>query len=336
MTAALETTYLGLPLANPLIASSSPITGSVDSLQRLEDSGVGAVVLPSLFEEQVEHEGMELQRLAEFGAWSFPEALSGFHPAIDSYHLAADATMHLLAQAKEALTVPVIASVNGVTPGGWVRYAEQLQNEGADAIELNIFLIPTDPAATAVDVENRYTDLVAAVREQLSIPLAVKIGPYFSSTANMAERLVEAGADALVLFNRFYQPDIDLEEMEVVPNLHLSEADELRLPLRWVAILAGIVDCDLAVTSGVHSAEDALKAVAVGADVAMMASALLRLGPTHVTSVLEGMRIWLDEHGYDSIDQLRGSMSLESAPDAAAFTRANYMDMLVNYTTDVP
>ena len=332
MSASMETTYLGQVLRNPLVASASPLTGGIESLRRLEDAGIGAVVLPSLFEEQVEHEGMELQRLAEFGAESFAEALGGYHPDVGGYNIAVDAALRLVVEAKEALSVPVIASLNGTSAGGWVRYAEQLANAGADALELNVYLIPTNPSTTGAEVENRYTDVVAAVREQVSLPLAVKIGPYFSSTANMAGRLVEAGADGLVLFNRFYQPDIDLEELRVVPNLQLSEPDDIRLPVRWVAVLSDFLACDLAVTSGVHGADDVLKACLVGADVAMMTSALLKYGAEHVTTVLDDMRRWLDEHEYESIDQLRGSLSHRSAPNAESFVRANYMEMLVNYT----
>ena len=332
MSAGLQSTYLGLELRNPLVASPSPATGSLEGLKRLEDAGIGAVVLPSLFEEQVEHEAMELHRLAASGAESFPEAPAGFYANIRTYNVTVAKILRLLTEAKEALSVPVIASVNGTTPGGWVRYAEQLVDAGADALELNVYLIPTDPGVTGADVENRYTDVVAAVREQVSIPLAVKIGPYFSSTANMAGRLVEAGADAVVLFNRFYQPDIDLEELRVVPNLQLSRPDELRLPLRWVAILSDFLTCDLAVTSGVHGADDVLKACLVGADVVMIASALLEHGPDHVTVMLNEMQSWLDEHEYESVDQLRGSMSLGTTPNAESFVRANYMQMLVGYT----
>ena len=334
MSAGLQSTYLGLELRNPLVASPSPATGSLEGLKRLEDAGIGAVVLPSLFEEQVEHEAMELHRLAASGAESFPEAPAGFYANIRTYNVTVAKTLRLLTEAKEALSVPVIASVNGTTPGGWVHYAEQLVDAGADALELNVYLIPTDPGVTGADVENRYTDVVAAVREQVSIPLAVKIGPYFSSTANMAGRLVEAGADGLVLFNRFYQPDIDLEELRVVPNLQLSRPDELRLPLRWVAILSDFLTCDLAVTSGVHGADDVLKACLVGADVVMIASALLEHGPDHVTVMLSEMQSWLDDHEYESVDQLRGSMSLGTAPNAESFVRANYMQMLVGYTGD--
>jgi len=332
MSAVLTSTYLGYPLRTPLVASSSPMTGNLETLRRLEDAGIGAVVLPSLFEEVIEHEGMELYRLTEWGAESFPEALSGYYQDVGEYNIASEAALRLVSAAKEALTVPVIASLNGTTPGGWVRYAEQLEDAGADAIELNVYLIPTDSAAPGTDVESRYTDLVAAVREQVSVPLAVKIGPYFSSTANMAARLVESGADALVLFNRFYQPDIDLEELRVVPDLQLSQPDDLRLPMRWVAILRGSLQCDLAVTSGVHSADDVLKALLVGADVTMLASALLKYGPRHVTVLLEGIQDWLDENEYQSVEQLRGSMSLGTAPDAQSFVRANYMQVLASYT----
>lgn len=332
MSATLTTTYQGLELRNPLMASSSPMTRRVDRLLRLEDAGIGAVVLPSLFEEQVEHESMQLVRLAQLGADSFPEALGGYYPEVDSVDGAVDDALRLVEEAKNALSIPVIASVNGTTPGGWVRYAGRLADAGADAIELNVYLIATDPDATAEDVERRYLDVITAVRNEVSLPLAVKIGPYFSSIANMAGRLVAAGADALVLFNRFYQPDMDLQELTVVPNLRLSDSSEIRLPVRWVAILSDQLECDLGVTGGAHDADDVLKALLAGADVVMMASALLRHGPEHVATVLEGVQSWLDENDYESVDQLRGSMSQRSAPDAESFVRANYMDMLVNYT----
>jgi dihydroorotate dehydrogenase (fumarate) len=332
MSASMVTTYLGLELRNPLVASSSPLTGRLETLVRLEDAGVGAVVLPSLFQEQVEHESMELVRLAQLGAESFPEAVGGFYPEVDTANSAADTALRLVEDAKSALTIPVIASVNGTTAGGWVRYAGRLAEAGADAIELNVYLIATDAAATAEDVESRYLDVIAAVRQQVSLPLAVKIGPYFSSIANMARRLVEAGADGLVVFNRFYQPDIDLETLSVVPDLRLSDPSEMRLPVRWVAILADQLDCDLAVTSGAHGADDVTKALMAGADVVMMASALLRHGPEHAATVVDDLQEWLDEHEYASVDQLRGSMSQGAAPDAEAFVRANYMDMLINYT----
>jgi dihydroorotate dehydrogenase (fumarate) len=333
MSVYMRTSYLGMALVNPLVASSSPLTGQVETLLELQSAGIAAVVLPSLFEEQIEHEAMELQRLAEYGSEAFPEALSGYHPEMGAYNLHTGSYLDLIASAKAELTVPVIGSLNGTTRGGWVHHASRIEGAGADAIELNIYLIPTDPSVPGSEVENRYLHLVEAVRAEVEIPLAVKIGPYFSSTANMARRLADAGADGLVLFNRFYQPDIDLEDLRVVPNLHLSHPDEVRLPLRWVAILSGEVEADLAVTTGVHGAEEVLKALLVGANVVMMTSALLRSGPGHVRKVLTGMRHWLDEHEYASIDQLRGSMSLHTAPNPEAFTRANYMKMLTTYTS---
>jgi dihydroorotate dehydrogenase (fumarate) len=335
MTADLSTTYLGLDLPAPIIASSSPLTENLESLKRLEAAGVSAVVLPSLFEEQIEHEAMEVQRLYDYGSESFAEALSGYFPEMEDYNTQTEAYLRNVTDARAALSIPVIASLNGTTRGGWTHYAGRLQEAGAQALELNIYLIPTDPYATGTDIEKRYLDLVSAVRAEVTIPLAVKIGPYFSSTAHMARQLVDAGADGLVLFNRFYQPDIDLDELRVVPNLRLSDSDELRLPLRWLAILCGKANCDLAVTTGVHTAEDALKAVLVGAHAVMMASALLQEGPQQVTKVLEGMSRWLDDHEYESLEQMRGSMCLQSAPNPDAFIRANYMKMLVTYTSSV-
>ncbi len=335
MTANLSTTYLGLDLPNPIIASSSPLTENLESLKRLEAAGASAVVLPSLYEEQIEHEAMEVQRLYDYGSESFAEALSGYFPEMEDYNTQTEAYLRHVTDARAALSIPVIASLNGTTRGGWTHYAARLQEAGAHALELNIFLIPTDPYATGADIEKRYLDLVSAVRAEVTIPLAVKIGPYFSSTAHMARQLVDAGADGLVLFNRFYQPDIDLDELRVVPNLRLSDSDELRLPLRWLAILCGKVNCDLAVTTGVHTSEDALKAVLVGANAVMMASALLQDGPQKVTEVLGGMSRWLDDHDYLSLEQMRGSMCLQSAPNPDAFIRANYMKMLVTYTSPV-
>lgn len=335
MTANLSTSYLGLDLPNPIIASSSPLTENLESLQRLEAAGASAVVLPSLYEEQIEHEAMEVQRLYDYGSESFAEALSGYFPEMEDYNTQTEAYLRHVTDARAALSIPVIASLNGTTRGGWTHYAARLQEAGAHALELNIFLIPTDPYATGADIEKRYLDLVSAVRAEVTIPLAVKIGPYFSSTAHMARQLVDAGADGLVLFNRFYQPDIDLDELRVVPNLRLSDSDELRLPLRWLAILCGKVNCDLAVTTGVHTSEDALKAVLVGANAVMMASALLQDGPQKVTEVLGGMSRWLDDHDYLSLEQMRGSMCLQSAPNPDAFIRANYMKMLVTYTSPV-
>ena len=333
MTADMRSTYCGIELANPLVASSSPVTGSIESLQALEEAGIGAVVLPSLWEEQIEHEAMEFQRLYTLTTEHYAESLSGYFPEFEDYGTRTEAYLEHLVEAKDAIDVPVIASLNGTTRGGWVHYARKIEAAGADALELNVYLIPTDPYATGEEVEVRYLDLVEAVRKEVSIPLAVKVGPYFSSLPNMARRLRDAGADGLVLFNRFYQPDIDLESLEVVPKVNLSPPTALLLPLRWIGILRGTVPIDLAITSGVHDAEDALKALLVGADAVMLASALLREGPGLVATMRTEMQAWLDEHDYESIEQLKGSMSIGSSANPDAFVRANYMKMLTTYTT---
>lgn len=331
MTVDLTTTYCGLELANPLVASASPMTASIESLLALEDAGVGAVVLPSLWEEQIEHEAMEFQRIYTLSANQFAESLAGYLPEFDDFGTRTDSYLENLVEAKEELSIPVIASLNGTTRGGWVHYAKGLEAAGADALELNVYLIATDPLATGEDVEERYLDLVEAVRAEVSIPLAVKIGPYFSSLPNMARRLTDAGADALVLFNRFFQPDIDLDTLEVVPKVQLSPPTALMLPMRWIGILHGTVPVDFAITSGVHTAEDALKSILVGANAVMMASALLRNGPGLVSEVLTGMISWLDDNDYVSVDQMRGSMSIGSSPNPDAFVRTNYMKMLTTY-----
>jgi len=332
MSVDLTTTYLGLELKNPLVASSTPMTGTLEGARHLEEAGIAAIVLPSVFEEEIDHEAMEMQRLVEQGAGSFAEALSGYFPEFDDYATRTESYLRNITEAKEALSIPVIGSLNGTTNGGWVNYAKRIEEAGADALELNVYLIPTDPDTVGSEIEQRYLDLVWEVREQISIPLAVKMGPYFSSTPSMAVKLVEAGADALVLFNRFYQPDIDLDSLEVVPTINLSTSQDLLLPLRWTALLKGRVETEFAVTSGVWESDDVIKALLVGANVAMMASALLRKGPDHVRTVLKGMTTWLDEHEYESTDQLRGSMSIGTAPNPDAFVRANYMKMLITYT----
>ena len=335
MTADLSTTYLGLKLPNPLVASSSPMTDSIESLRELEQAGIAAVVLPSLWEEQIEHEAMEMQRLYELTSGSFAESLSGYFPEYEDYATRTEAYLRLLVEAKEALDIPVIASLNGTTRGGWTHYAKKIEEAGANALELNVYLIPTDPYATGADVEQRYLDLVTAVRSEVSIPLAVKIGPYFSSTPHMARQLVDAGADGLVLFNRFFQPDIDLDELTIVPRVNLSPRSALLLPLRWIGILRDQINASLAITSGVQTADDALKALLVGADATMMASALLRGGAGQVTTMLDGMQTWLDEHEYESVEQMKGSMSIAAAANPDAFVRANYMKILTTYTSQV-
>ncbi|NNC79949.1 MAG: dihydroorotate dehydrogenase-like protein [Acidimicrobiales bacterium] len=327
----LQTTYLGLDLKHPIVASSSPLTGNADGLRSLEKAGAAAVVLPSLFEEQVEHDAFarehELHGTGGFAA----EAHEGFIPLYDDYNSGVDDYVKTLQMAKQELSIPVIASVNGTSAGGWTEYARTLQDEGADAIELNVYYVAADIDATAADVEKRYVDLVRDVRDAIDVPLAVKIGPYFSSPANMARQLVDAGADALVLFNRFYQPDINLEDLTVVPNIVLSSPGDMRLALRWIAILRGRIDANLAATTGVHDADGVVKLMLAGADVAMMTSAFLQHGPEHLTSVLDGVRSWFEERGYDSLEQARGSLSQASVPDPSAFERANYMMALVSY-----
>ncbi len=289
--------------------------------------------MPSLFEEQIEQEAIEVQRLLDFGAGSFAEALGGYFPDLNDYNTGPEGYLRHVEQARKVVDIPLMASLNGTTRGGWVRYAKRLEETGIDAIELNIYLVPTDTYAEGPAVEQRYLDLVTAVVEQVSVPVAVKIGPYFSSLANMAGRFVDAGAAGLVLFNRFYQPDIDLDELEVVPNLQLSDSTELRLPLRWVAILAGRVRASLAVTTGVHTGSDVIKSLLVGADAVMMASALLRKGPSHARGVLAEVAGWLEENEYESVRQMRGSMSMKSAPNPDGFIRSNYMKVLASYTS---
>ncbi|MEW6059395.1 MAG: dihydroorotate dehydrogenase-like protein [Actinomycetota bacterium] len=332
MSADLSTGYLGLQLRNPIVPSASTLSSRIDNLKRLQDAGAAAVVMQSLFEEQIEHEQLELHRALETGTESFPEALT-YLPELEDYNTGPETYLRHLEQTKKELEIPVIGSLNGVSVGGWVHHAKLIQDAGADALELNVYFIAADPALTSAEVEDRYLDLVAAVRASISIPLAVKVGPYFSSMASMAGRLVAAGADGLVLFNRFYQPDIDLETLDVNPTLHLSTSEECRLPLRWIAILKGRVDASLAATTGLHSWEDVVKLLLAGADVTMMCSALFKNGPEHVASVLAGLQQWLDERGYESVEQMKGSVSQANVPDPVAFARANYMQMLVSYSS---
>ena len=327
----LTTTYLGLPLRNPLVPSASPLGADLDVLKRLEEAGAGAVVLPSLFEEQIEHEELEVDRLLSSGTDSFGEALSYF-PELADYRTGPETYLEHVAAAKEALSIPVIASLNGISPGGWTRYARLMAEAGADAIELNDYFVAADPAVPAAAVEATLLELVRAVRAATDVPLAVKVGPHFSAFANLATQLVAAGADGLVLFNRFVQPDIDLDTLEVKAQVHLSTSAELLVPLRWIAILRGRVDGSLAGTGGVHTAADAVKLLLAGADVTMLASALLLHGPGRLAEVLRGVEQWLDEREYVSVGQLKGSLSQASCPDPAAFERAGYMKALVAYT----
>lgn len=334
MSVDLRTTYLGLNLRNPVVASCGPLTGKLDSLKRLEEAGVAAVVLPSLFEEQILREEQEIQRLYDYGTESFAEAIT-YLPEMETYDTGPQSYLKLVERAKAALSVPVIGSLNGTSPGGWVDYARQIESAGADALELNIYLLATDPNATSAEVEQRYLDLVQKVSGAVSVPVAVKVGSHFSSPANMARRLVDAGANGLVLFNRFLQPDINLETLEVVPNLVLSTSNDLRLPLRWMAILRPLLTASLAATTGVHTSEDVLKLLLVGADVTMTTSSLLKKGPGHVRTLLEGIERWMVEKEYESVSQLRGSLSQRNCPDPAAFERANYVKTITSYSSTV-
>ena len=334
MSADLRSRYLGLELNNPVVAAASPMTSSIESLKRLEDAGVAAVVLPSLFEEQIEHEEMASHNLMLSGAELSPEA-RGFFPEMQNYNTGPDNYLKLIGEAKRALAVPVIPSLNGYTPGGWTRIAKQFEQAGADAIELNIYFLATDQENTSAEIEKRYIDLVASVSSMVSIPVAVKVSPYFSAMANMAARLARAGASGLVLFNRFIQPDILLDELEVAPRLVLSNSDELRLALRWIAILRGRVKASLAATGGAHAAEDVLKLLLAGADCVMVASSLLRKGPNHIATLVSGVEKWMTEREYDSVEQLKGSLSQLSCPDPAAFERSNYMKALTSYTSEL-
>lgn len=326
----LSTTYLGLTLPNPIVPSSSPLTRRLDGLKKLEDAGAAAVVLYSLFEEQAILESHLMDLYLSQGTESFGEALT-YLPEAPDYRTGPEEYLEHLFKAKQALGIPVIASLNGYSAGGWVRYAKQIEQAGADALELNMYFVATDPNMSGRSVEDMYVELLTDIRATVKIPIAVKLSPFFSALPNMAMRLEKAGARGLVLFNRFYQPDIDIEMLDAVPHLVLSTSDELRLPLRWIAVLYGKVDCDLALTSGVHTAEDVIKGLLAGASVTMMASALLLHGVGHVTTVLKDLERWLVEHEYDSVAQLEGSMSLQSVPNPAAYERANYMRVLSSY-----
>ena len=326
----LSTTYLGLQLKNPLVASASPLSKKIDSVRRLEDAGISAVVMYSLFEEQITHESLELDHFLNQGTYSNPEAQTHF-PDMESYNIGPEKYLELIQKIKQAVSIPVIGSLNGISAGGWVDYAHKIQEAGADALELNMYDIPTDEMITAAELEKGYVELVKEVHAKIHIPLAVKLSPFFTSLPNMAKRLVDAGASSLVLFNRFIQPDLDIETLDVIPNLMLSTSDELRLPLRWVAILYVHVQADLALTGGVHTSKDALKAIMAGANVAMTASELIAHGPDCTGPILTGMQTWMEQYEYESIQQMRGSMSQKAVADPAAFERANYMKALKSY-----
>lgn len=326
----LTTTYLGKILKNPLVASASPLSRRLDNIRRLEDAGAGAVVLFSLFEEEILHESRELDHYLTYGAESYAEAVSYF-PQPEEFYLGPEAYLEHIRQAKAAVDIPIIGSLNGVSPGGWINYARKIEAAGADALELNLYYIPTDPALSSDDVERLYLNTLKMVRQSVNIPVALKLSPFFSALANMAKQFDEAGANALVLFNRFYQPDLDLENLEVVPNVILSTPQAMRLPLRWIAILYGRIKADLAATSGIHTAQDVLKMLMAGANVTMMASALLHHGIDYLRQVLRELETWMEEHEYDSVRQMQGSMSQKSVAEPAAFERANYIKALHSF-----
>ena len=326
----LKTTYLGLELKNPLVASASPLSESVETVSALEEAGISAVVMYSLFEEQIIHESMELDRFLNKDTNSFAEALN-YLPEMGRYSLTPDVYLEQVKTLKDTVNIPVIGSLNGVSTGGWIEYAQKIEAAGADALELNLYYLPTDLELTSAQLETAYITLVQDIRSKINIPIAVKLSPSFTALPNFAKRLADVGADGLVLFNRFYQPDFDLDELKVVPNLKLSKSAELRLPLRWIALLYGRVDVDFALTSGVYEADDVLKAMMAGAKVAMTASALLKKGPKHATKILSKLEKWMEENEYNSIQQMQGSMSQKAVADPAALERANYMKVLNSY-----
>ncbi len=326
----LSTKYLGLNLRTPLVPAASPMSEEIDTIKEMEDAGASAVVLYSLFEEQLRQDSAELARNMEQGTESFAEALSYF-PEPEEFRLGPDEYLSHIAKAKAAVKIPIIASLNGSSTGGWTQYAKAIQQAGADALELNIYYIPTDMNKTSVEIEQTYLDILRAVKSSVSIPVAVKLSPFFTNFANMAKRLEQCGANGLVLFNRFYQPDIDLESLEVKPNILLSTPMAMRVPLRWIALLFGQLRANLAATSGIHRASDVLKMLMAGADVTMLCSALLRHGPRQIGVIERDLIAWMQEHEYESVAQLKGSLSQKNCADPSAFERAQYMKALSQF-----
>lgn len=327
----LKTNYLGLDLKSPLVASASPLSENLGNISRLEDAGASAIVLFSLFEEQILREQELTSHYMDYGTHSSPESLTYF-PEPEQYHSGTDNYLELIRHAKSRVNIPIIASINGTSLGGWTSFSSRMEQAGADAIELNIYHIPSDIHADGASVEDTYCEIVRSVKSAVNVPVGVKLSPYFSNMANMAKRLAESGADGLVLFNRFYQPDIDLETLTVKPNVLLSTPQDLRLPLRWIAMLYGRVDVDFAATSGVHTGEDVLKMMMVGANVTMIASALLKYGIDHLTTMQNEIIAWMEKHEYSSIKQMRGSMSQINAEDPSNYERAQYMRALTGYS----
>ncbi len=329
----LKTTYLGLPLKHPIVASASPLSRTLDGIRRMEDAGASAIVMFSLFEEQLRYEQESLDYLSEAGTESFAESLSYF-PAVNDYRVGPDSYLELIRAASQACDVPIIASLNGITNSGWIEYAREMIEAGAEAIELNVYYIPADITVTGREVEQRYLDVVKAVRGSIKAPISVKLSPFFSSMGEMSQRLVDAGADGLVLFNRFYQPDFDLDELEVIPDMELSTASEIRLPLLWIAVLHGRINASLAATRGVQSATEVVKYLMAGADAVMTTSALLRNGVSHLTTLVNGLKLWMEKRQYSSVAQMKGSMSQLKVADPSAFERGNYIKVLQSYKSE--
>ena len=323
----LQTTYLGLNLKNPVMPGASPLVDQLDNVRRLEDAGAAAIVMHSLFEEQITREQISEFYHTESAAESFSEATSYF-PRMEDYALGPDRYLEQIRKIKSMVDIPVIGSLNGTSLGGWTEQAKLIEQAGADALELNVYYIATDPDEPGTSVESRTIDILQAVKDEVKIPIAVKLSPYFSSPGHFAKQLDATGAAGLVLFNRFYQPDIDIEELEAAPRLELSNSTELRLRLRWAAILHGRIHADIAVGGGVHTVEDIVKAIMCGATVTQVVSSLLKYGPSHIGSLIQGLRHWLEDHEYESVEQMRGSMSLRNCPDPSAFERANYLRVL--------
>jgi len=326
----LNTKYLGMDLKNPIVASASPLSKKLDNVKRMEDAGVSAVVMYSLFEEQIEHESLALDHYLNYGTESFSEAVTYF-PEMESYNIGPEKYLELIRKIKETTEIPVIGSLNGFTMGGWTEYARKIEQAGANALELNIYFIPSDPSVDSGQLENSYIELVSEVRKSIKIPLDIKLVPYISSLPHLCRRLAEAGVNGLVLFNRFYQPDLDIENLEVVPNLQLSSSSELRLPLRWVAMLYGRVKADLALTTGVHTTTDVVKSLMAGAQVTLITSEFLANGIQRATELVQGLTGWMDAHEYETVEQLTGSMSQKAVAEPSAFERANYMKILTSF-----
>ncbi len=329
----LNTSYLGLSLKNPLVPSASPLSKDLETIEKMAEAGAGAIVMHSLFEEQLTASSMEIDHFLDSGTESFGEALS-YLPQWEAYDVGPDTYLEHIHEAKKTVDIPIIGSLNGVSNSGWITFAKMIEEAGADALELNIYHIPTDADISGIDVEAMYLEVIKSVCKTVDIPVAVKFGPFFSSIPNISKKMIEAGAKGLVMFNRFYQTDIDINELEVVPNLILSESSELRLPLRWTAILYNRIQADIAITSGIHQSLDVIKGVMAGASVTMMASELLANGINRLSSIQKGIEVWMEENEYESIEQMKGSMSQMNVEEPAAFVRANYVKVLQSFRPD--